>query len=59
MLTFTVRTHIQNILDKFGVLSRLEAVAYATPGGSCSHVPEPAAVGWPPTHGANAMSPLS
>jgi DNA-binding NarL/FixJ family response regulator len=26
----TVRNHVQNILDKLGVHSRLEAVAYAT-----------------------------
>jgi hypothetical protein len=57
MLTFTVRNHGQNILDKLGVLSRLEAVACTTLGGSRSHVPEPAAVGRPQPHGAEAMSP--
>jgi hypothetical protein len=59
MLTFTVRNYAQNILDKLGVHSRLDAFAYATPGGSGSHVPVPAAMGRPRAQGAGAMSPLS
>ena len=59
MLTFTVRNYVQNILDQLGVHSRLEAFAYATPGGSGSHVPVPAAVGRPRAQGAGATSPLT
>ena len=40
----TARTHIQNILMKLGVHSRLEAVAFATANGLCQQTVQPAAV---------------